>query len=138
MMPGPWAENLVRWAEQGLVVASVGALLPTIFHLRHPRTQLVYGQVVLAVCLLLPLLQPWRDSPPSGPQSTTGSRLIERQTVQQPAPLPGAPQETSSAIVVPDASLSARPLDTAQTSVAGWSVLPDDRAKTFVLWILTI
>jgi hypothetical protein len=136
-MPGPLAENLVRWAEQALLVASVGALLPKIFHLRHPRTQLVYGHVVLAVCLLLPFLQPWRDSSLAGRTRTTGLRPIEDQTARQPAPMSGVPQESRSATVAPDASLDATP-DAAQTFDAGRSVVPDGRAKTFLLWILTI
>jgi hypothetical protein len=137
MMVGPLAENLIRWVEQGLVVASVGALLPKAFHLRHPRTQLVYGHVVLAVCLVLPFLQPWRDSPQPGRTPTTGLRPIDRQTVRQPAPFRGVPQETRSVTVAPDASLVATP-DAAQTFVADWSVVPDGRAKAVVLWILTI
>jgi beta-lactamase regulating signal transducer with metallopeptidase domain len=136
-MVGPLAENLVRWVEQGLVVASVGALLPKIFHLRHPPTQLVYGHVVLAVCLLLPFLQPWRDSPQPGRTPTTVLRPIDRQTVRPPAPIRGVPQETRSVTVAPDASLVATP-DGALTFVADWSVVPDGRAKAVVLWILAI
>jgi beta-lactamase regulating signal transducer with metallopeptidase domain len=66
MIPGLELENLRSWMEQTLVVASIGAALPALFRIQHPRTQLVYGHAILAICLLLPLLQPWRHAPLSG------------------------------------------------------------------------
>jgi beta-lactamase regulating signal transducer with metallopeptidase domain len=53
-------ENLPSWMAQTLVLAAIGAALPKIFRIQHPRTQLLYGHALLAACLLLPLLQPWR------------------------------------------------------------------------------
>ncbi|MBZ5727101.1 MAG: M56 family metallopeptidase [Acidobacteriia bacterium] len=55
--------NLLAWMAQTVLVASVGAVLPLVFRLRHPRTQLAYSHLVLAVCLLLPLFEPWRHGP---------------------------------------------------------------------------
>jgi beta-lactamase regulating signal transducer with metallopeptidase domain len=49
--------NLLAWMAQSLVIAGVGALLPLVFRLRHPPTQLLYGHLLLVVCLLLPILQ---------------------------------------------------------------------------------
>jgi beta-lactamase regulating signal transducer with metallopeptidase domain len=54
--------NLRPWTEQVIVVALVAALLPALIRLRHPRTQLVYCQLMLIACLLLPFLQPWRHA----------------------------------------------------------------------------
>src|SRR5438552_17437481 len=52
--------NLLAWIEQGLLVAAVGAFLPIAFRIRHPRTQIVYCHVLLAICLVLPFVQPWQ------------------------------------------------------------------------------
>jgi hypothetical protein len=55
-------DNLAAWAVQVLLMGSLGALLPLVFRLRHPRTQLAYNHLVLAACLVLPLIQPWHPS----------------------------------------------------------------------------
>jgi len=55
-------DNLAAWAMQVLLMGSLGALLPLVFRLRHPRTQLAYNHLVLAACLVLPLIQPWHPS----------------------------------------------------------------------------
>ena len=60
MMFEPYASNVLSWMGQVLIIASVGALLPIVFRIRHPRTQLAYCHVLLLVCLLMPLVQPWR------------------------------------------------------------------------------
>jgi hypothetical protein len=41
--------NLASWVVQVLVIASLGALLPVLFRIRHPRTQLAYTHFILAV-----------------------------------------------------------------------------------------
>jgi hypothetical protein len=51
--------DLIAWMAQTTLLAAVGAVLPLLFRLRHPRTQIAYAHAVLAACLLLPLLQPW-------------------------------------------------------------------------------
>ena len=55
------AGNLLAWIVQTLIVAMAAALLPIVFRIRHPRTQLYYCHAVLALCLALPLIQPWRN-----------------------------------------------------------------------------
>ena len=45
--------NLLAWMEQVIAIALAGALLPVVFQVRHPRTQLAYCHLILAVCLLL-------------------------------------------------------------------------------------
>ena len=56
------SSNLVSWVVQVFAIASLGAFLPLVFRIRHPRTQLAYSHLVLAVCLVLPLIQPWQHA----------------------------------------------------------------------------
>jgi len=62
MIPGFVLDNLTPWLVQVLIVATVGALLPLLFRIRHPRSQLGYYHVVLGLCLILPAIQTWQDS----------------------------------------------------------------------------
>lgn len=62
------AINLLAWTGQAFLLAAVGALLPVLFRIRHPRTKLAYCHTVLIACLLLPWLQRW--------QPATGGRAI--------------------------------------------------------------
>jgi TonB family protein len=82
MIAAASVENLLSWAAQVLVVASLGAILPIVFRIRHPQWHLAYCQLVLASCLVLPLVQPWRhpliavgadvqNIPPAAPVSTS-------------------------------------------------------------------
>src|SRR3979409_252750 len=54
--------NLASWAAQVFAIALLGALLPLVFRIRHPRTQLAYCHFVLAACGFLPFIQPWRHA----------------------------------------------------------------------------
>ena len=62
MIPEFVLANLTPWLIQVLLVATAGALLPLLFPVRHPRSQLAYYHVVLGVCLVLPLIQTWQES----------------------------------------------------------------------------
>lgn len=55
-------ENLLAWMIQVSVIALVGVLLPMLFHIRHPKSQLTYYHLVLLLCFVLPLIQPWQHS----------------------------------------------------------------------------
>ena len=57
--------NLLAWMEQAFVLASLGSTLLVLFRVRHPWTKLAYCHALLAVCLVLPWLQPWRAAGPS-------------------------------------------------------------------------
>src|SRR5690349_19457710 len=59
MIPQLVLDNFRPWITQVLLIGSIGALLPAVFRIRHPRSQLVYCHLLLATCLLLPILQPW-------------------------------------------------------------------------------
>jgi len=63
------AHNLLAWMVQTVLFASVAALLPILFRVRHPKTQLYYCHAALAFCLILPAIEPWRIS-----GSTMGSQ----------------------------------------------------------------
>jgi len=54
------SNNLISWAIQISVIAGLGAALPMLFRIRHPRTQLAFLHLVLAFCILLPLMEPWQ------------------------------------------------------------------------------
>ena len=51
-------QNLATWIAQVLMITSIGALLPIVFRIHHPRSTLMYYRILLLAALLLPLLQP--------------------------------------------------------------------------------
>ena len=55
-----WVHNLIVYSLQIAILASAGTLLAFLFRLRVPRVSLVYWQVLLLVCLLVPALQNWK------------------------------------------------------------------------------
>jgi D-alanyl-D-alanine endopeptidase (penicillin-binding protein 7) len=59
-LPGALA-NLGAYSFQIALLALSGALVARSMRLRAPRVMLGYWQGLLAVCLLLPALQPWRS-----------------------------------------------------------------------------
>src|SRR5258708_38179206 len=56
-----WLTDLINYSAQIAVVITLGSLAPWLLRLRRPDAMLVYRQSLLAACLLLPLLQPWRS-----------------------------------------------------------------------------
>jgi TonB family protein len=59
-MAALYLDNLLHWTGQVMVIGALGLILPLILRVRHPRSQLLYCHFLLAVCVLLPLIQPWR------------------------------------------------------------------------------
>ena len=57
--------NLVAWSLQALVVAIVGGALPSMVRLTAPPVRHMYFRLLLAGCLLLPVLQPRQMSSPA-------------------------------------------------------------------------
>jgi TonB family protein len=55
-----WVGNLIAYSLQIAILASAGTLLAYLFRLRVPRVSLVYWQVLLFACLLIPVLLPWK------------------------------------------------------------------------------
>jgi TonB family protein len=84
-------DNMVAYSLQiGLLVA-LAALVPALLRLRLPGARLVYWQILLAVCLLLPALRPWKrvvivDDPP------ILSKPLAVAQPFQPAPARGLPR----------------------------------------------
>jgi TonB family protein len=52
-------DNVFAWSAQVAVLVAVGALAATT--LGHPRARLIFWQGVLAISLLLPAVEPWRQ-----------------------------------------------------------------------------
>ena len=63
MTDAPWLDNLWSYSLQVLAVVFVGTALPWLLRLRVPRFRLANWQALLVLCLLLPVLQPWRSVP---------------------------------------------------------------------------
>src|SRR5262249_8008750 len=106
-----------------IVIALVAALLPTLLRLRHPHTQLAYCHLMLAACLLLPFLQPWRH----------GIVVISENTVAADEPanqpkFPATAPPASDARSVPT-TFSSRP-PSASASIPFWRKIPTER-----LWL---
>ena len=57
-----WLGNLFDYSLQVMLLITAGGLLAEVFRLREPRIRLAYRQTLLVCCLLLPLVQPWRES----------------------------------------------------------------------------
>src|ERR1700737_427890 len=54
-----WMRNLGFYSLQVLVIVAAGGLLLHVLRIRVPKVQLICQQALLAVCLLLPAIQPW-------------------------------------------------------------------------------
>jgi len=102
MMPEMLANNIVRWALQSVLLASAGALLPVAFRMRHPRTQLTYLHAVLAICMVLPLAEPWQH-PVAVRERVAASEESRTYTAPagQPAAQPVSPQGTLPLVAAP-------------------------------------
>lgn len=70
-----WFQNLVVYSLQVALMAAAGLLLPRLLRLRRPRVLYHYGQALLAVCLLLPLVEPWRHFEVAS-STTAASRIL--------------------------------------------------------------
>ncbi|HLK68829.1 MAG TPA: M56 family metallopeptidase [Bryobacteraceae bacterium] len=114
---GTW-ENLLSWIVQTVALASVAALLPMLFRVRHPRTQLAWCHLMLAVCVVLPFVEPWRhpvivierhpeaagdsDVPAAPPRSSLGGL---RSASGSPSPAAPTPVDRQSASIFRNTTL---------------------------------
>ena len=55
-------QNLAVYCLQVTILVAIGGLLPFVFRLQNVRARLAWWQALLGVCLLLPLLQPWKQT----------------------------------------------------------------------------
>jgi TonB family protein len=81
MSPPFWFANFLSYCLQVIVLVMVGTALPALFRLRAPRLLLAYWQGLLVICLVLPLVQPWRP-PAVDPSVAEGTVSISFQGVQ--------------------------------------------------------
>jgi TonB family protein len=54
-------DNLVAYSLQIGLLVGLAAFVPAVLRLRLPGARLVYWHVLLAACLLLPLVRPWKQ-----------------------------------------------------------------------------
>ncbi len=54
-----WFSNLMFWSAQVALLVLAAAFLPRLLQIRQPRVLLIYWRALLAICLLLPIIQPW-------------------------------------------------------------------------------
>src|SRR5262249_34678023 len=54
--------NVIAYCAQIAIVVALCAGLPRLLGLRSPGVHYAFWRIVLAVCLALPLLQPWRPA----------------------------------------------------------------------------
>ncbi len=106
-------ENVLAWAAQVSVLIGMGAILPAVFRIRHPRWHLVYFHALLFSCLVLPFVQPWRH-----PEVSSG-------TAWQPG-------HAESALLASSAPTVAGAVQ--WTRVLGWIVLAGMAAR--LCWFL--
>jgi protein TonB len=86
--------NLVTYSLQiGLLVA-LASLVPPLVRLRLPGARLAFWQLLLAACLLLPLVRPWRQEVITSDVSVTTTVVA----VAQPAPAPRSIPKTEIAL----------------------------------------
>jgi len=58
-----WFSNLVFWSAQVALLVLAAGFLSRLFQIRQPRVLLFYWRALLAICLLLPIIQPWHRLP---------------------------------------------------------------------------
>ena len=62
MIAHMWLENLAAYSLQVFVLILAGTMLLHLFRLKAPAVLLAFWQALLVLCLLLPVLQPWRQA----------------------------------------------------------------------------
>ena len=74
--------NLATYCLQVGLLIGLAAFVPALLRLRLPRAKLAYWHILLAVCLLLPLVRPWQQEAAAGDVQVTSVFLA----VQPSAP----------------------------------------------------
>jgi hypothetical protein len=55
-------DNLVAYSMQIGLLVGLAAFIPSALRLRLPASRLAYWHILLAACLLLPAVRPWRQA----------------------------------------------------------------------------
>ncbi len=79
-----WNNLLVYSLQLGLLVG-LAAFVPSLLRLRIPAGRLAYLQILLGACLLLPVLQPWRQAAAGGSVEITTSLGVARESAASAA-----------------------------------------------------
>src|ERR1017187_949366 len=91
-------DNLVAYSLQIGMLVAVAAAIPTLLRLRQPGAKLVYWQILLAACVLLPL-QPWKQVVSTGTVEVT-TVITAVQPVHRSLPVPTMPRSEMALLVV--------------------------------------
>lgn len=92
-----WLENLAAYSLQVAALVLAAGALTRLFRVKAPAALLAFWQILLAICLLLPVVQPWRrqviqGTPPpiieSGPVAAFPSPGITASASKRPASFP--------------------------------------------------
>ena len=70
-----WA-NLVAYSLQIGLLVGLAAFVPAALRLRLPGARLVYWHVLLAACLLLPMVRPWKQEAAGTVQVSTSVAVV--------------------------------------------------------------
>src|SRR5579871_2448325 len=62
MSAAHWLGNVAAWSAQAAALAFAGWLAVALWRMRTPRVRLAFWQILLALCLLLPVVEPRRDA----------------------------------------------------------------------------
>ncbi|HLY61433.1 MAG TPA: TonB family protein [Terriglobia bacterium] len=57
-----WFDNLAAYSVQIALLTIIGTGVATVLRLRAPKVSLAYWQTLLAACLALPLIEPWKQA----------------------------------------------------------------------------
>src|SRR5579863_1760407 len=96
MMTSIWFHNVIAYGLQATLVVGGGALLAYLLRMRTPAAKLAYLQSLLLICLLLPLVEPWRAREYQSPVAITGrspqlaAARVYRSDTPPPRPFPVA------------------------------------------------
>jgi TonB family protein len=81
--------NLSAWSLQVLALVILSGALPWLFRLHPPAVRHAYWRTLLLVCLVLPLVQPWRSGSLPIPDLPATARMSSAQTVPPASLEPG-------------------------------------------------
>jgi TonB family protein len=99
-----WA-NLVAYSLQIGLLVGLAAFVPAALRLRPPGARLVYWHVLLAACLLLPLVRPWKREAAGTVRVSTSVVVV---VPAQPAPRRSLPPASEIALLLLAAGALAR------------------------------
>ena len=91
-----WA-NLVAYSLQIGLLVGLAAFVPAALRLRLPGARLVYWHVLLAACLLLPMVRPWKQEVAGTVQVSTSVAVV---VPAQPAPRRSLPPASEIALLL--------------------------------------